>query len=220
MDERDLHFPEGLAGDRQGEVASYLRRGTGNRLRDPTNTLTHREDMPSPLLLMHRDSSRALVYVLDAYARGDTWGEPWLGQQRGTVADLLSDEDDEDPSVSGLGDSGGSASTTGDGNDDGDNDDWMDIFSDETEEKGEFPRNDKKRAILHAKFEAELERLGDGVPRRARRWRFSAQGRPWQEAQHLSEAKRKPLQPNRRVRIQPQQVYSDKFTETTHALFV
>lgn len=181
MDERASLFPEGLAGARQGMVASYLRRGVGHKLQVPPGSSTemvHRDDRPSPLLLMQRESSKAVINALDAFASGQDWGEASPTSQAAEVVDdgaATSSDSDE----------------TGDVPDDG-----------ELEGQHGISQLASKNAV----YEAESKRLGDQVPRRARRWRTLNVGKKWDKAQALAESKRKPLKPNRRVRIRPQQV--------------
>lgn len=100
MDDRGSLFPEGLAGGRQGEVASYLRRGVGHKLKAPPGSnIKHRDEIPSPLLLMRRESSMAVMEALDAYASGKEWGE---ARAAPPIRETVDDEGDtaSDPSGS------------------------------------------------------------------------------------------------------------------------
>lgn len=174
MNDRGSLFPEGLAGGRQGEVASYLRRGVGHKLKAPPGSnIKHRDEIPSPLLLMRRESSRAVMEALDAYASGEEWGEAPATRPRRENVDGESDT---------ASDTSGSAEV---GN-----------------PQEQLPNLNSKSKI----YESEEERLGEVVPRRARRWRTLNMGKKWDKAQALAEAKRKPLKANRPARVRPQQV--------------
>lgn len=170
LDEKDSLFPEGLAGDRQGEVAYVLNLGTGVKLVDPTNTFRPRDDASaSSLIVMRREAADAVVVALDAFATGGAWGETWRGGRNDYSED---NRDNDKTSVTGNGNAKETDNITGSA-----------ITAAKTAWEGEGANGEE----------------GDGEGGDDKR-------KLWKEAARLAEAKRKPLNDQRRVRIQPQQV--------------
>lgn len=184
LEKRESLFPEGLAGNRQGELAYVLGRDTTERLEDSTNTFRARDESSgSSLTVMRREATDAIIEAMEAFVAGGEWGETWLEHNQGSTTkdstDVGNNESNDPSSENGTIQKSGERSTAA-GEEVEAMNEGIDVSSMATSEK-----NMKKEI-----------RTASGTP----------YGPKWEEAAKLAELGRKPLATPRRVRVQPSQV--------------